>query len=112
MSNEKAIAALQAYGYIAQAGGIYAIPGRKTQVWQAGLEGFTRFDPGESVPTPYRGLTAGEAQAAGSFERLQQHNFRDPAHNDLFVWIWPAEEIERIYTLGLPGRTAEPSDEG
>lgn len=110
----KAIAALEAYGYVLK-GKRWAIPGRRTQEWEASGEGFTRFDPGEGQPMPHRGLTQDEADALNDQRakdgkdrlNLALHNFRDPAHYDLYVWEWPAEYVEKVYSTALAEQLAE-----
>lgn len=83
---------LIAYGYRLEADGRYRRPGRLTQVWQE-LEdgkGWLRFDPdgrGDEVPEVY--TIAPEYQGTSGLSKIH--------HPGAFTWVWPEEEVERIY---------------
>lgn len=105
MSNERAIAALKSYGYVLS-GERYVRPGRLTQQWMPQGEGFLRFDDPGGVPTPYC------VREDATLKQGLDHT--NPAHQDHFEWLWPADEVERIYSqaaeqaaAGWPDRNVE-----
>lgn len=116
--NDEAIAALEAYGY-KLVGDRYRKPGKRSQEWQSVDGGFFRFDPiaGGSEQMPMRVLDDDEL-AVVNIDRAKngirpllahEHNYREEWQHDMFVWLWPAEEVQRIYEAGIAGRTADPS---
>jgi len=98
---KNAIEALMAYGYVL-VGERYVRPGRSTQQWMPQGEGFLRFDDPGGVATPYKMREDAE----------QQHGLdhTNAAHQDSFEWLWPADEVERIYRVAAEG-AAESVDE-
>ncbi len=106
----EAIAALEAYGYV-KSGERYIRPGKLTQQWMAQRDGFLRFDDPGGVPVPYKVLDGEEHRLAGI-------DHTNPAHQDHFEWLWPAEEVARIYAhaaeqaaAGWPDRNESVSSE-
>ncbi len=95
--------ALTAYGYVRDEGGRYTRPGRQTDEWEPVDGGFARFNRG--VRTPFTVSAAGEGVAGIDAAR--------PEHEAFFVWLWPDEEVARIYghaaeqaAMGWPGEPA------
>ncbi len=83
------IEALQAYGYVLnEETGRLVRPGKNTQEWQPAEDGgFLRFDGGVQVP-----FTVNETG-----QGLAGMDSANPAHRSFFEWVWPDEEITRIY---------------
>lgn len=80
--------ALLAYGYEPGESGRYVRRGRSTQQWKRVEGGWLRFEA-DGSPTPYKVAEAGEGRGG-----LDHAN---PEHHDLFDWLWPNEELARIY---------------
>ena len=99
---------LIAYGYQLEADGRYRRPGKLTQVWQE-LEdgkGWLRFDPdgqGNEIPEVY--TIASPYQGTSGLNKIH--------HPGCFVWVWPEEEVEKIYKAAVEaaGTTALPAAE-
>lgn len=85
---DRAIAALEAYGYVL-VGERYVRPGKQTQQWMPQGDHFLRFDDPGAVPMPYR-----VREEATQKDGLVITN---PAHAEHFDWEWPAEEVAKIY---------------
>ena len=85
---ERAIAALEAYGYV-KAGERYVQPGKQTQQWMPQGDHFLRFDDPGAVPMPHH-----VREDATRKDGLVHTN---PDHAEHFDWDWPAEEVARIY---------------
>ena len=85
---DRAIAALEAYGYV-KVGERYVYPGKQTQQWMSQGDHFLRFDDPSAVPIPYR-----VREDAAVSEGLDHTN---TAHSEHFDWDWPPEEVAKIY---------------
>ena len=93
MGMEEARYALRSYDYVKEVDQWYSrLKRERTQSWKEEGEGFLRFDPENHawVPIPYK-LTP-EFQLVGGLD------FRLAEHVACFLWIWPPEYVERIYT--------------
>lgn len=83
--------ALQAYGYVQRDDGRFVRPGKNTQQWEAGDEGWTRYDP---TPDGYVVMphSVDAAKAAGRLVDIT-----NPEHHQFCNLVWPDEEVARIY---------------
>ena len=85
--------ALHSYGYVVTKEGRYEQPLRRTQVWQKVTEGgWLRFEADGSA-CPF--------QVDPRANAVSLH-IDEPSHAQYFDWVWPDEEIVRIYTPALP----------
>ena len=92
---------LIAYGYQLGSDGRYRRPGKLTQIWQELKDGkgWLRFDPdgqGNEVPEVY--TVASEYLGTSGLHK--QH------HPGAFVWVWPEEEVEKIYKAAVEAMEA------
>jgi len=85
---DRAIAALEAYGYV-KVGERYVRPGKATQQWMPQGDHFLRFDDPGAVPMPHH--VPDDAAVKQGLE------FTNPDHADHFDWDWPAEEVAKTY---------------
>jgi hypothetical protein len=85
---DRAIAALEAYGYVL-VGERYVRPGKQTQQWMPQGDHFLRFDDPSAVPMAHH--------VREDAVRKDGLVHTDPAHAENFDWEWPAEEVARIY---------------
>lgn len=93
--------ALRAYGYVDE--GVRWFSRRKhntTQSWEETEGGFLRWDPdnGAWQATPYALMP--------DFQKTGGLDFRNPAHQHCFEWVWPAEHVEKIYREGWEAQKA------
>ena len=61
----------------------------KSQHWQRVADGWLRFDGPEKTSVPYKMLSG--------FEGIAGLDMNNPQHGSCFNWVWPDEEIVRIY---------------
>ena len=92
--------ALIAYGYLLDSDGKYRRPGKSTQVWQATVDGWLRFDPDGK---------GGEAQEVYMVSIAYQGTAGlDKTRNpEAFIWLWPETEVERIYAHAVEAQAAQ-----
>lgn len=83
--------ALRAFGYVDGENGRLVRPGRATQQWKATDGGWLRFE-GDGSAMPHSVASEGVAGL----------DFKNEAHAEHFNWVWPDEEVARVY-----GRAAE-----
>jgi hypothetical protein len=83
--------ALIKYGYTDQLGTFVHV-GRETQRWLKKDDGWLRYEPDGSL-CPFR--VSPEASVQGGL------NFKSPAHEKYFDWVWPDEVIARIYSTSV-----------
>lgn len=87
MTIETAIAALRSYGYVLREA-TYVIPGRFTDSWAPQEEGFLRWNRGRPIPHSVNPESA----------RQEGLSNTDPDHAEGFEWVYPADEVEKIYS--------------
>ena len=91
-----AVQALVEYGYTKDTDGVFRQPRRGGQSWKQTAGGYLRYDyvDGADQPTPF--TLRDEFNGVSGLTHTK--------NPDCYVWVWPEEEIDKIYTVAKVGR--------
>lgn len=90
---------LIAYGYELQGDGKYRRPNKRTQVWEPVDGGWLRFDDNGNGEEPEVYKLGDDYDGVAGLDKVR--------HPHAFEWLWPEEEVERIYAGALVPQQSE-----
>ena len=91
-----AVKALVEYGYAKDADGRYRQPGRRTQVWEETDGGWLRYDS-------ENGAEVAQVHSVAEAFRGTSGLTKDK-NPEAFDWVYPDDEVARIYKVALESR--------